>query len=151
MIDGALALSGTDPLDMPFRRLLSVTKRLWLESYPAEVHEELRLLLAWPEEREAVVAAKAEAERVAMLEEQDSDLRRSAAVVGRDIDKMYESAVANRAKWLAVQQENERQAAAKRIRDAEAEVLHTSPREWAEQAAAEVLREQEEVSSADHR
>jgi hypothetical protein len=93
LIDGKLAVSGQDPLDMPFRRVLNVAYTLWRDGFDPAVWPELDKMLAWPEER-------AEAEREANLREQDASVRQSAAFVGANVDKMYERALAARREAL---------------------------------------------------
>lgn len=89
LIDGRLAVSGQDPLEMPFRRVLNVAYTLWRDGFSPEAWPELDKLLEWPDERE-------EKERDQSLREQDASVRQSAAVLGADVDKMYERALAAR-------------------------------------------------------
>jgi hypothetical protein len=132
VIDAAMALAGTDPITMPARRLLNVAQRLWLDTYPLESHRELRLHLAWPEDREKAEAREAAAQRRADEEEAQANLRGSAAVLGVNLDKAYERAVAARQAGL------EELARRKRVAQQEAELREKSPQEWADEAAAAV-------------
>lgn len=143
-------LAGTDPLELDFRRLINLAEHLWLEGMDPELREPNRLILAWPEEKEEHARQERLTARAQQEQEAESQLRQSAAVIGVDLESMYERQVRARQLGLAQIAENQRQAEAKRLRDVEAEVLDTSPREWADQAAAEVERE-EEVSGGDHR
>jgi hypothetical protein len=69
---------------------------LWLGRHPLEVHDELRLLLAWPEEQEAA----AEAARVREANERDREqaegLAMTAATLGVNPDKMWDVAIERR-------------------------------------------------------
>lgn len=96
-----MALAGLDPIELPVHRLLNIAQSLWLEEYDPERRAELRLLLAWPEDREEHDRKTAEAERQAAVAEQDSSVRGSAAVIGVNVDKMYERGLKARAAGLA--------------------------------------------------
>lgn len=136
-----MAFAAADPMELPVRRLINVARAMWLETYAEEHRERLALILAWPEDREKAEAEHLAAERAAEDAERASHVTAAAATFGLDQDKMWDRQVRARELALAEIAENKRQAEAKRIRDDEDELLNTSPREWADEAAAAVERE----------
>jgi hypothetical protein len=127
-LDATLALtSGLDPMDLPFRRVINIAKRLLLEQYEPEARERLGLILDWPEVRAEQDAKRTAAEAANREQAQTMGSEQLVGSFGTSMEQMYERAL--RARTLAQAQitERQRQDAAKedRIRAAEAQVLHT--------------------------
>jgi hypothetical protein len=85
---------------MPVRRLLNVAKLLWLQQYPRDAWDELRLLLAWPEEVEAANEATRVREANEREQEMADSMAMSAATIGFNPEKMWDRAVRARAAGL---------------------------------------------------